>query len=61
MNQPVPLRIRRADASESDAVATVWLSARHAAVPGIPAPVHADDDVRVHVAETVMPSGGVNG
>ena len=46
--------IRRAVAADAEAVAAVYLAARHAAVPAIPPLVHPDDAVRTHLAEHVV-------
>ena len=46
---------RRAGPGEAAAVADLYLRARHAAVPAIPPPVHADDDVRRWFTEVVLP------
>ena len=46
MVEDCKLRIRRATASDADAVATVYLRARHHAVPRIPALQGPDDSVR---------------
>lgn len=48
--------MRPARLEEGPQVATVWLAARRAAVPAIPAPVHADDDVRRWICEQVLPT-----
>lgn len=37
-------------------MASVWLAARRAAVPAIPAPAHADDDVRRWICEQLVPT-----
>jgi GNAT superfamily N-acetyltransferase len=51
-----PINLRRADAADAIAVAEVWLRARRAAVPAVPAPVHPDDDVRGHFQTVVVPT-----
>jgi GNAT superfamily N-acetyltransferase len=51
-----PVNLRRADAADAGAVAEVWLRARRAAVPAIPAPVHPDDEVRQHFQRVVVPT-----
>ena len=48
--------VRRARLDESLQVASVWLAARRAAFPAIPAPSHSDDDVARWFAEEVLPS-----
>lgn len=45
---------RRATADEALVLADLYLRARHAAVPDIPPPVHADDDVRRWFREVVV-------
>jgi ubiquinone/menaquinone biosynthesis C-methylase UbiE/GNAT superfamily N-acetyltransferase len=46
---------RRAVAADADEVASLYLRARHAAVPAIPPPAHADDDVRSFVRDRMIP------
>ena len=48
--------VRRARPDEGLQVASVWLAARHAAVPAIPEPAHPDDDVRRWFADEVLPA-----
>lgn len=48
------MAIRRGQAFDVGAAAEVWLRARRAAVPVIPAPVHGDDDVRRWFSEHVF-------
>jgi ribosomal protein S18 acetylase RimI-like enzyme len=50
-----PFNLRRAGAADAAAVAEVWLRARRAAVPVVPAPVHPDAEVRQHFATVVVP------
>jgi GNAT superfamily N-acetyltransferase len=50
----VALTIRRGDAGDARAAADLWLRARKAAIGAIPAPVHADDDVRGYFASHVV-------
>lgn len=50
------LRLRRARLDEGLQVASVWLVARRAAFPAIPAPVHSDDDVHRWFAVEVLPT-----
>lgn len=47
-------QIRPAESGDVAQAAEVYLRSRHAAVPGIPALVHDDDDVRVWFADTVF-------
>jgi GNAT superfamily N-acetyltransferase len=47
-------RIRAALAGDAEAAAEVWLRARRAAIPYIPAPVHSDREVREYFAGTVL-------
>jgi GNAT superfamily N-acetyltransferase len=47
--------VRRARFDEGLQVASVWLAARRAAFPAIPASVHPDDDVRRWFVEEVLP------
>ncbi len=47
--------IRPAGTEDAPAVAEVWLRARRAAVPAIPAPVHDDDEFREWVATVLLP------
>lgn len=47
------LLLRPAEPSDAEAVAALHLAARHAAHPLMPAPVHPDDEVLAHVAESV--------
>ncbi|WP_219941856.1 GNAT family N-acetyltransferase [Iamia sp. SCSIO 61187] len=49
------MRNRRARTEEADVVAGLWLRARRAALPAIPAPVHSDDEVRAWFADVVLP------
>jgi GNAT superfamily N-acetyltransferase len=51
-----PVSLRRADAADARAVAEVWLRARRAAVPVVPAPVHPDDEVRHYFQTVVVPT-----
>jgi GNAT superfamily N-acetyltransferase len=51
--------IRAARRDEARAVADLWLRSRHAAVPAIPPPVHADDDVRTFFTNVVLPTRDV--
>jgi GNAT superfamily N-acetyltransferase len=51
-----PVNLRRADAADAAAVAEVWLRARRAAVPAIPAPVHPDAEVRQYFQTVVVPT-----
>ena len=46
--------VRRSDVTDAGVVAGLWLRARKAAVPAIPAPVHDDEDVRQWFAEHVL-------
>jgi GNAT superfamily N-acetyltransferase len=48
--------VRRARPDEGLQVASVWLAARRAAFPAIPAPVHSDADVRRWFVEEVLPA-----
>jgi len=45
---------RRARPDESRSLADLWLRSRSASVPAIPAPVHADDEVREWFASVVV-------
>lgn len=49
------MEIRRCGSHEAPEVAELWLRARRAAVPVIPAPVHTDDEVRAWFADAVVP------
>jgi GNAT superfamily N-acetyltransferase len=49
------VRVRRAHADDADAITDVWLRARRASIPAIPAPIHRDDEVRRWFADTVLP------
>ncbi len=51
------LSVRRASAGDADAIAGLYLRARHAAATAgtIPEPAHSDDDVRNWVAHVVVP------
>jgi GNAT superfamily N-acetyltransferase len=49
------IAIRRAGVEDARAAAELWLRARRAAIGAIPAPVHADDDVRGWFASHVIP------
>ena len=51
--------VRRAEPTESRAVADVWLRSRHASVPAIPAPVHPDEEVRQWFRDVVLPTRDV--
>ena len=51
-----PVTLRRADSADAGAVAEVWLRARRAAVPVVPAPVHPDDEVRQYFQTVVVPT-----
>lgn len=56
-----PLQLRPADphsAADADATADVLLASRGQLMPYVPA-VHADDDVRRWVRQTLLPGGGV--
>ncbi|MGH7912210.1 MAG: GNAT family N-acetyltransferase [Candidatus Dormibacteraceae bacterium] len=46
---------RRAANEEAGALADLWLAARRAAIPAVPAPVHADHEVRAWFATVVLP------
>jgi GNAT superfamily N-acetyltransferase len=46
--------IRRGDSADARAAADLWLRARRAALGAIPAPVHADEDVRGWFASHVV-------
>jgi GNAT superfamily N-acetyltransferase len=48
--------VRRARLDKGPQVASVWLAARRAAFPAIPAPVHSDDDVRRWFVEEILPA-----
>lgn len=48
-------QVRRVRLDEGLQVASVWLAARRAAFPAIPAPAHSDDDVRRWFVEEVLP------
>ena len=50
-----PGRIRPATAEDAEVVADIYLAARAAAVPAMPPLIHADDEVRTWVRETVLP------
>jgi ribosomal protein S18 acetylase RimI-like enzyme len=41
---------------EGQQIASVWLASRRASFPAIPAPVHADDDVRRWMCDEVLPT-----
>lgn len=56
MRNDVCVEIRRAGPDEALEIAEVWLRSRLAAVPAIPPPVHADDEVRAWFAEVVLPT-----
>lgn len=49
------VRIRPAVAGEADEVAALWLRARAAAMPSIPAPIHSEQDVRTWFQRIVIP------
>jgi GNAT superfamily N-acetyltransferase len=49
------MRMRHARANEVGDVAYVWLRARAAAIPAIPAPVHSDEEVRSWFERVVLP------
>lgn len=49
------MRVRRARAEEAGEIAGVWLRSRAASVPGIPPPVHTEDEVRAWFEEVVLP------
>jgi GNAT superfamily N-acetyltransferase len=49
------MRMRHARANEVGDVAYVWLRARAAAIPAIPAPVHSDEQVRSWFERVVLP------
>ena len=49
-----PIEIRRAGPGDAAAAAELIISARRAAVPAIPAPVHPDDETRRWFTEHVM-------
>jgi ribosomal protein S18 acetylase RimI-like enzyme len=51
-----PVNLRRADAADAAAAAEVWLRARRAAVPVVPAPVHPDAEVRQYFQTVVVPT-----
>ena len=51
---PEPVVLRRAATGDALAAANLWLRSRHAAIPGIPPPVHSDDEVRVHFASVTL-------
>jgi ribosomal protein S18 acetylase RimI-like enzyme len=51
-----PVDLRRAEAADAAAVAEVWLRARRAAVPVVPAPVHPDAEVRRYFEAVVVPT-----
>ncbi|HUP85674.1 MAG TPA: GNAT family N-acetyltransferase [Acidimicrobiales bacterium] len=52
---PPDVTFRRASSADAEAVASLYLRARHAAVPAIPPPAHADDDVRAFVRNRMIP------
>jgi GNAT superfamily N-acetyltransferase len=47
------VHVRRARLADRVEIAEVWLRSRKASAPGIPPPVHGDDDVRAWVAQLV--------
>lgn len=49
------VQLRRGLASDAGEMADLWLRARAAAVPHIPAPVHSDDEVRSWFSTVVVP------
>lgn len=51
------LSVRPGGTDDLAAVAEVFLAARHAAVPAMPAPVHSDDAVRSYVAALQLGGG----
>ena len=50
--------IRRADSDDAPAVAGLWVRARMASIPAIPAPVHDPEEVLAWFASWVIPRGG---
>ncbi len=52
---PLDLLVRRARLGEAEIVCAVWLAARRAAFPAIPAPVHSEDEIRRWFVEEVFP------
>lgn len=48
------MELRRAEPTDADDVADVWLRSRRAAIPSIPAPVHDDDAVRGWFRDVVL-------
>ena len=50
------VQLRRAHPSDADAIAEVWLRSRRASVPAIPPPTHSGDEVRVWLADAVLPT-----
>jgi len=59
MNEPSAPVIRRVEDDDGLAAANVWLAARHASYPAIPAPIHTDDEVRSWFSEVLIPKGEV--
>jgi GNAT superfamily N-acetyltransferase len=51
-----PMNIRRARPDDAGPAADVWLRSRAASVPGIPEPVHTDDEVRAWFGAVVWPT-----
>jgi GNAT superfamily N-acetyltransferase len=49
------MNVRRALLRESSAIAELWLRSRRASVPGIPPPIHPDEDVRTWFRDVVLP------
>jgi GNAT superfamily N-acetyltransferase len=49
------MQVRRAKAVEAREIAGVWLRSRAASVPGIPPPVHTEDEVLAWFEEVVLP------
>jgi putative acetyltransferase len=48
--------IRKAAATESPALAALWMGSRTASIPAIPAPVHSLSEVQRWFADVVLPS-----
>jgi GNAT superfamily N-acetyltransferase len=48
--------IRRASASDSEAIADLYLTAREAASPYVPMPAHTDGEVRDWISNLVVPT-----
>jgi len=49
------LTLRRGTDRDAGAIADLHLRARKAAIPAVPAPVHADEEIRVWIAQHVVP------